>query len=264
MQEGVHLATARPPARLPVWGGPTGGRCVGRGRPHPPPHWPRVTLRHLATGLPREAPGGGAPALPATAATAAAEAAATPPSDAPPLAPQPQATPVAAWTAALHGIPFAATPDTRWTYSNFRAGLLGHALARVIGSPSFAAAVRRWVLQPAGMATSLVPDGGCDSGGGEGEVASPHDDVGPVLPTAFTDATAAAGGARALAADMVGFGAFCLAAATEARPRTAAAAGVAAAAGAEAAAAGPPHGGATPNDPAALAAACARRSPPRQ
>jgi len=239
---------------------PVGELLAPPAAPLPPPHWPRVTLRHLAThtaGLPREAPGEAAPAATASSASAHPSAAA-----APPPASQPQVIPVAAWAAALAGVRFRTPPGTRWAYSNFGAGLLGHALARAVGAPSFAAAVRRWVFVPAGMATASVADdgGGADAGGGGGALATPHDDGGwPVPPTAFTDATAAAGGARASAADMGAFGAFCLAAAAGAPPR-----------GPPTGEASPPAGGAAPPpgvapaDAESLAAALRLTLPPQR
>ncbi|KAK1867298.1 hypothetical protein I4F81_009805 [Pyropia yezoensis] len=145
--------------------------------PLPPPHWPRVTLQQLAThtaGLPREPPGG--------EAAAAAASAAPPPGDTPPPVAQPHAIPMAAWIAGLRGVSFRTPPGTRWAYSNFGAGLLGHVVARAVGAPSFAAAVREWVFVPAGMAAAAVADGGgagdgfgAPEAGGGGEVATPHD-----------------------------------------------------------------------------------------
>ncbi|KAK1869659.1 hypothetical protein I4F81_012129 [Pyropia yezoensis] len=148
---------------------------------------------------------------------------------------RPHAIPVATWTAGLRGVSFRTPPGTRWAYSNFGAGLLGYVVARAVGAPFFVAAIREWVFLPAGMASAAIADAGGsgdgggapDAAGGGGEVATPHDDGGAVPPSGFTDVTAAAAGARASAADMGAFGAFCLAAAADGRPLAAASAAAA-------------------------------------
>ncbi len=120
----------------------------------------------------------------------------------------------AALHAGLAGARLVARPGTQVLYSNFGAGLLGHALGRASGL-GYAGLLQARVLGPLGLAdTTLDVPGGAATG---------HDDgFDPVPPWRF-DALAGAGALRSTALDLLRFmealgGVFAAAGAVMARP----------------------------------------------
>ena len=92
-------------------------------------------------------------------------------------------------------------PGTRVSYSNYGVGLLGLALARKAGAPTFAVALQHRVLAPLGLrdTSQSVPAGQA------GRHAIGHDDDGKVVPFWSFDALAGAGALRSTIADQLAF-----------------------------------------------------------
>jgi CubicO group peptidase (beta-lactamase class C family) len=93
--------------------------------------------------------------------------------------------------------PAAREPGRRFAYSNYGAGLLGHALARRAGT-SYNELVRERIAAPLGLRdTGTALDGG--------RLAQGHSRLGRAKPHWHFDALAGAGALRSTAADLIAF-----------------------------------------------------------